>query len=284
LSTENLPIVSIVTPSFNQGRFVEQTIQSVLAQDYPHIEYMVIDGGSTDRSAEIIRRYETRLAYWVSEPDRGQTYAIRKGFARATGSILAWLNSDDLLTPSAVRIAVEYLRAQAGVGLVYGYLLHIDWRGNVVGVNRMPAFYPAMFARNITLPQETAFFRREAFERAGGINQTLHFSMDFDLWCRLQQVAAVRHIPAFLGYFREHAAAKSVMFQDPASREGQKHLDEHRRVFAQHFARRLPTGLRARWYRLLHKARLLRELAGRARAAEVQRVREIVDKELEVRS
>ena len=139
LNTENLPVVSIVTPSFNQGRFVEQTIQSVLAQDYPKIEYMVIDGGSTDGSAEIIRRYETRLAYWVSEPDRGQTCAIHKGFARATGSILAWLNSDDLLAPSAVRIAVEYLRAEAGVGLVYGDRLHIDFKGNVTGVNRMPA-------------------------------------------------------------------------------------------------------------------------------------------------
>lgn len=141
-----------------------------------------------------------------------------------------------------------------------------------------------MLARNITLPQETAFFRREAFERAGGINETLHFSMDFDLWCRLQRVAAVRHIPAFLGYFREHAAAKSVIFHDPASGEGQKHLDEHRRVFAQHFARPVPAGLRARWYHLLHKARLLRELAGQARAADVQRVREIVRGELEGRN
>ena len=183
MSTEIPPLVTIVTPSYNQGCFVQQTIQSVLAQDYPHIEYFVIDGGSTDDSAEIIRRYVTRLAYWVSEPDRGQTYAINKGFARATGSILAWLNSDDLLAPSAVRIAVAYLRAQADVGLVYGDRLHIDCRGNVIGVNRMPAFYAAMLARNITLPQETAFFRRDAFERAGGIDQTLHFSMDFDLWC-----------------------------------------------------------------------------------------------------
>src|SRR5437867_5556810 len=153
----DLPLVSIVTPSFNQAAFLEQTILSVLNQDYPKIEYIVMDGGSSDGSVDIIRRYEERLASWTSQRDNGQTDAIRRGFDRATGTIFAWLNSDDLLAPSAVRIAVDAFRRFPDAGVVYGDRLHIDAKGNVIGVNRMPACYRSMLRRNITLPQETAF-------------------------------------------------------------------------------------------------------------------------------
>ena len=122
-------LVSIVTPSYNQSRFIEDTIRSVLSQDYPQIEYMIVDGGSTDGSVEIIKRYEDQLAWWVSERDQGQTDAINKGFARATGDILAWLNSDDTYEPGAVSAAVKYLQEHPEVGMVYGDCNYIDENG-----------------------------------------------------------------------------------------------------------------------------------------------------------
>ena len=125
----DLPLVSIVTPSFNQARFLEAAIESVLGQDYPHLEYMIVDGGSNDGSLEIIRKYERRLAWWVSEKDAGQTDAINKGLARANGRILAWLNSDDSYEPGALRAAVDFLLGHPETGLVYGDANFIDEAG-----------------------------------------------------------------------------------------------------------------------------------------------------------
>ena len=274
---EDLPLVSIVTPSFNQGPFLEETIRSVLAQDYPNIEYIIIDGASTDGSLEIIRRHEDDLACWTSERDNGQTSAIRKGFHRATGSIFAWLNSDDLLAPSAVRIAVDLLRRQPDVGVVYGDRLHIDAKGNVIGINRMPAFYEAMFPRNITLPQETVFFRRNVYEQVGGLDETLRFSLDFDLWVRFEAVTSFRHVPAFLGSFREHATSKSVAFHSEGNRDGDRYLEEHARVFRGHFGRPLPTPAQTKWNRLRHKARLLIEQSSETHRSEVARIRQLIE-------
>ena len=127
------PLVSIITPSFNQARYLESTIHSVLDQDYPNIEYIIVDGGSTDGSAEIIHGFSDRLAWWVSEKDHGQTDAINKGFARAKGEILAWLNSDDTYQPHAIAEAVGLLRDRPEVGLVYGDANFIDENGRVIG-------------------------------------------------------------------------------------------------------------------------------------------------------
>jgi glycosyltransferase involved in cell wall biosynthesis len=270
------PLVSIITPSFNQAQFLEQTIVSVLGQDYPNIEYIVMDGGSTDGSVEIIRRHEERIASWTSERDNGQTDAIRRGFERATGEVLAWLNSDDLLAPSAVRMAVDALRRFPDAGMIYGDRLHIDAKGNVIGINRMPAFYPSIFRRNITLPQETVFFRRDAYDKAGGLDESLAFSMDFDLWVRLAKVAGtggVRHVPAFLGSYREHAASKSVT--------PRKFMDEHERVYAKHFnGRRLPAGIAAKWNRIQHKARVaIQRTACHDYRREVVHIRELCERE-----
>jgi glycosyltransferase involved in cell wall biosynthesis len=154
------PRVSIVTPSYNQARFLEATICSVLEQEYSPIEYIVIDGGSTDGSLEIIRKYASRLAYWISEPDRGQTEAINKGFARANGDIYAWLNSDDTYEPEAVAKAVEFLQIHPDVGMVYGDANFIDEQGNVIG--RFPARqtdYPRLRRGYVHIPQQAAFWR-----------------------------------------------------------------------------------------------------------------------------
>jgi glycosyltransferase involved in cell wall biosynthesis len=271
----DLPRVSIVTPSFNQAEFLEETMLSVLGQDYPEIEYIVMDGGSTDGSVDIIRKHEDRLAVWSSQRDTGQASAINRGFARATGTIFAWLNSDDLLAPSAVRIAVDALRRFPSVGVIFGDRLHIDARGNVIGINRMPAYYASMLRRNITWPQETVFFRRSVFEEVGGVDETLRFSLDFDLWARMAKVTQVRHVPAFLGSFREHGESKSVAFHKNDNRDADRYLAEHEQVYRKHFGRSLPGRRRMKWNRLLHKARLGFERCGRAHQREMAHLREI---------
>jgi len=269
------PLVTIVTPSLNQREFLEETLHSVRRQDYPRIEHIVIDGGSTDGSVEIIRRHEAQLALWISEPDTGQSNAINKGFAKATGSIFAWLNSDDLLAPSAVRIAVDRLQREPAAGLVFGDRVQLDAKGNVTGFVRCPEFYPAMLRRNITIPQETAFFRRELFDRVGGLDESLHFAMDFDLWCKMAAVAPVRHVPAFLGCYRAHSASKSVAFHGVEGKD--KFRDEVERVYRRHFNR----GPAGPWaggrYRLLHQWRTARERRSAEYAREVARIRRLVE-------
>lgn len=204
-----LPTVTIVTPSYNQAPFLEATIRSVLAQDYPNIEYIIMDGGSTDGSREIIRRYAHRLDGWVSEPDGGQSDAVNKGFARASGEIFYWLNSDDLVMPSAVRIAVACLLSNPHIGMVFGDRLIIDAKDNVLGVSEHPSFRKAEMKYNLTLPQETAFFRRRCFEEAGGLDERLRYCMDYDLWVRMSRRIPVLHIPFILGAYRAHEKAKS---------------------------------------------------------------------------
>jgi len=271
-----LPVVSIITPSYKQAKFLEETIRSVIYQDYPHLKYIVIDGGSNDGSAEIIHRYEKHLAYWISEPDTGQSDAINKGFAQAKGSIYAWLNSDDLLAPSAVRIAVHYLTQNPGIGLVYGDRLHIDHKGNVVGINKCPSHDINMFRRNFTLPQETVFFRREVFEKVGGINESLKFSMDFDLWCKMGQVTKMYHIPAFTGYFREHEAAKSITFHDSQNIAYEEYRKEHAKVYYRHFKKRLPSPILMKYYRLKRQLSVLFQQRSKRYQEEVEQIRQII--------
>ena len=271
--------VSIITPSFNQAPFLGQTIESVLQQDHQELEYIVVDGASSDGSVDVIQQYDKQLAYWISEPDQGQVDAITKGIRRATGDVLAWVNSDDTLMPSAVRIAAEYLKSNPSVGLIYGDRLHIDKRGNVIHVNRGPSYYGAMLRRNITIPQETTFFRRTAYEQVGGLDPELHFSMDFDLWCRLAQVTKVKHIPAFMACFREHTASKSLIAQDGHDSVGGRFRREHEEVYRRHFHKNLPSPVRMRCYMLLHKLRFAWESQSRAYRAEREQVRKIVEVE-----
>jgi glycosyltransferase involved in cell wall biosynthesis len=208
----SLPLVSIVTPSFNQAPFLERTMQSVLSQDYPRIEYIVIDGGSTDGSADIIGRHQERLAFWISEPDKGQTDAINRGFARATGEILAWLNSDDTYEPGAVREAVEFLQRNPEAGMVYGDANLIDGQDAVIG--RFPARqtdYRRLRRGFVHIPQQAAFWRADLWRQVGPLDPSFFFAMDYDLWVRLARMAPVRYHPRLWANFRIHLDSKTVL-------------------------------------------------------------------------
>lgn len=209
------PLVSIVTPSFNQVRFIEETVRSVLDQDYPNLEYIIIDGGSTDGSVEVIRRYADRLAFWVSEPDQGQTDAINKGFARAQGEILAWLNSDDTYKPGAVREAVQFLQDQPQVGMVYGDADLVDESGKVIG--KFPARSTDLRRLQrgyVHVPQQAAFFRSNLWRQVGPLDPTFFFAMDYDLWVRLARLAPLTYVPRLWANFRLHQGGKSVVADD----------------------------------------------------------------------
>jgi len=208
----NQPLVSIVTPSYNQARFLETAIRSVLEQDYPHLEYLVVDGGSNDGSLEIIQRYADRLAWWVSEADQGQTDAINKGFARARGQVLAWLNSDDYYLPHAVREAVEYLQAHPDAGMVYGDADLVDEAGRVIG--RFPARqtdYRRLRRGYVHIPQQASFFRADLWRQVGPLDPTFYFAMDYDLWVRLARLSRLHYLPRRWASFRLHGRGKSSL-------------------------------------------------------------------------
>lgn len=214
-TSNDLPLVSIVTPSYNQARYLEKTIQSVLGQDYARIEYFIMDGGSSDGSVDIIRKYADRLAGWVSEKDAGQADALRKGFKHASGEIWAWLNSDDLYYPGAVADAVAYLKANPEIGMVYGDAELIGQDGNLLGrFAARQTSYHKMLDGFVHIPQQSTFIRAEVWKRAGGIDPDFYFAMDYDLWVRVSKEAPIRYEPRLWAAFRLHEAGKSVAHDD----------------------------------------------------------------------
>jgi glycosyltransferase involved in cell wall biosynthesis len=213
---EKLPLVSIVTPSFNQARFLEKTMRSVLEQDYERIEYIVIDGASTDGSLEIIQKYQSRLAFWVSEPDQGQTDAINKGFNRARGDILAWINSDDVYNPGAVRRAVEYLLGHPQVGMVYGDLDFIDENDMVIGrFNADQTDLQKLRRGYVHIPQPSTFLRADLWKKVGPLDTSFFFAMDYDLWIRMAALSEFKYISGEpWANFRLHFDGKTVNADD----------------------------------------------------------------------
>jgi glycosyltransferase involved in cell wall biosynthesis len=206
------PLVSIVTPSYNQAKYLEATIQSVLGQDYENIEYIVVDGDSNDGSLEIIQQYADQLAWWVSEPDRGQTEAINKGFARAKGTILAWLNSDDTYLPGAITEVVAFFQAHPELGLVYGDANFIDAEGRVIGqFNAQQTSYQRLRRGGVYIPQQAAFWRADLWKQVGPLDPDTYFAMDYDLWVRLARVSDIRYFPGHTwANFRLHDDAKTI--------------------------------------------------------------------------
>jgi len=225
----DLPIVTIVTPSYNQARYLEETILSVLNQDYPRLEYLIIDGGSTDGSVEIIRKHENRLAYWVSEPDDGQSHAVNKGFERATGTVLAWLNSDDTYEPGAVRSAVEAFIAFPHIDAVYGDCTNIDPTGAVMAVYRARPLDLSNFLTDCFIHQPTVFMRRRVRDLVGPLDPSFQMCMDYEYWLRTAAACRWLYIPRVLAHFRVHTAAKSQA-------RAQEFLDERLRCLDRLFA------------------------------------------------
>ena len=205
------PKISVVTPSYNQGQFIEAAIRSVLLQGYPDLEYIMIDGGSTDNSLEIIKKYEPWLAYWVSEPDRGQSHAINKGIRHASGDILLWLNSDDLCLPDAFRRVVMAFRSDPALRLVIGQARLIDRQGQVIGDLRS---YFTSWDEVVTNPtnsvrQISTFFSRSLFDELGLIDESLQIAMDTELLVRFTQFHAPLILDEYLTAYRTHPNAKT---------------------------------------------------------------------------
>src|SRR5262249_1995819 len=180
-------LIAIVTPSFNQGAFLERTLASVLGQQYPRLEYVVQDGGSTDGTLAVLQRYRDQLTHWESVRDRGQAHAINLGFRRTTGDIMAYLNSDDLLFPGALAFVARYFAAHPQVDVVYGHRVIIDEQDQEVGRWVLPPHEDEVLSWTDPVPQETVFWRRRVWERVGGaMDESFQFALDWDLLLRFR--------------------------------------------------------------------------------------------------
>lgn len=205
------PKISVVTPSFNQGPFIEATIRSALLQGYPNLELIIIDGGSTDGTLEVIRKYEPWLAYWVSEPDRGQGQAVNKGIRKATGEILHWLNSDDLLLPGSFQLAARVFHAHPETRILCGQARIIDANGSICGELRSEYHTWEELATNPrnSVRQVSTFFDTWLFEELGFINENLHIALDSDWMARATQFNKPLILKEYLTAYRAHPGAKT---------------------------------------------------------------------------
>ena len=180
----DLPLISIVTPSFNQAGFLSACMESVLGQGYPHLEYIVIDGGSTDGSREVIEKHSAQLAYWASEADRGQAGAVNKGWARARGEVFGWVNSDDQLAPGALEQVARTYQSAPMAAMVYGDIQEIDTRGRPVHLKRMANFGARTLLLGKNMGQPGVFITRRIYQALGGLDESLHFALDFEYFLR----------------------------------------------------------------------------------------------------
>lgn len=205
-----LPTISIVTCSYQQGRYLEATMRSVLDQGYPTLDYIVIDGGSTDNSVSIIEKYASNLGYWVSEKDRGQTDALNKGFSKSTGEIQGWLCSDDILLPNALEVVGQFFKDNPNVGAVYGDSIWIDADGKPLRAKREMGFNKFVFSHDHNyIPQPSMFWRKSLFEEVGGLDESYNLAMDNDLWARFSEKTKIAHIPQYLSCMRFYEEQKT---------------------------------------------------------------------------
>jgi glycosyltransferase involved in cell wall biosynthesis len=212
---KNYPKISIITPSFNQGHFIEETILSVFNQNYPNLEYIIIDGGSTDETINIIRKYEHKINYWISEPDEGQSHAINKGFKRATGEIISWLNSDDILEENGLASILNGFNKYREADFIYGQSIHLNRKG------KKEVFYPPNYP-NLRLEylgsfpyiQPACFYKKQILDEIGFIDESFHYTMDFDFFVRIALNYKIQYIDLPIACFREQEHAKTNQYND----------------------------------------------------------------------
>ena len=204
------PRISIITPSFNQAQFIGWTVRSVLLQRYPNLEYIVMDGGSTDGTQEVLGPYADRFAHYVSEKDNGQSDAIGRGFERSTGEIMAYLNSDDMLAPGALEYVANYFTHHPEVDAIYSHRCTVNESNKVISYWILPNHSSYLMMRWDLIPQETCFWRRRLFETCGNIDPQFRFALDYDLFLRYMKRGRFVRVNRFLGSFRYHSSAKTA--------------------------------------------------------------------------
>jgi glycosyltransferase involved in cell wall biosynthesis len=232
------PRIGIVTPSCNQGRFIEETIRSVLLQGYPCLDYVVMDGGSSDQSLEIIKKYERWLKFWKSGPDQGQTNAINEGWQKLEVDILAWLNSDDVYLPENLRKAAQYLMNNPEAVLVYGDALYVDENGKILFRGTGQDFNPRELLLgsegNNYIPQPAVFFRSEVIEQVGKLDESFYFAMDYEFWLRIGFKYEIKYVPNELfAKVRKHQETKTTRCADKRAEEYIDILDKYSKYLTQ---------------------------------------------------
>lgn len=253
----DFPRITVVTPSFNQAAYLERTICSVLDQGYPNLEYIIVDGGSTDGSIDIIRRYADRLAWWVSEPDRGQTDAINKGLRRATGDWVAWQNSDDIYYPGAFHDLSTAATKYPQAGLIIGDMMLIDEHDRPLrDIRYVKPSYKALLAEGMVLTNQSAFWRRRVHEDIGLMAEDLHCSFDYEWFLRLTGHTKGVHVGRIWGALRLHGDTKTSLLTQRFQEENQRILE----------GREMPS-----WQKKLYKIRRLARMLGHGRVSYVLR-------------
>lgn len=253
-----LPKISVVTPSYNQGRFIEETIKSVLGQNYPNLEYIIIDGGSQDDTIEVINKYKDKISYFVSEKDEGQTHAISKGFEVASGDILCWINSDDRFLDGTFEKVARYFLANSQSHFVYGNCIWINEAGDTLYRRREMDFSDWLwhFGYNY-IPQPSAFWRSGLYYGLGGIDRSYSLAMDTELFSRMSEVVRIDHMDEFLSEFRVHAAQRSTV-------QRRRLEQEVLRIVSRHYGREVGPrekffkGIMARAVRYSYRKAILR--------------------------
>jgi glycosyltransferase involved in cell wall biosynthesis len=220
------PLVTIVTPSYNQGRFIRQTIESVLSQDYRRVEYMVIDGKSSDGTVDILKDYNGRF-FWVSEEDQGQAHAINKGWKLAKGDVFAWLNSDDIYLPGAISKAVDFLIKNPDVGMVYGDAEHIREDGDLIDRYPTEPFSEDRLIETCCICQPATFIRRSVIEEIGFLDESLNFCVDYDLWIRISKKHALGYLRQNLAQSRLHSDCKTKRHRVALYKEALETIHRH---------------------------------------------------------
>jgi glycosyltransferase involved in cell wall biosynthesis len=249
----SLPKISIVTPSYEQGRFLRDSIESVLNQSYPCLEYFVQDGGSTDNSLSVLSEFEGRLSGWSSAPDHGQAQAINRAFRHTGGEIMGWLNSDDLLLPGSLHRVASYFQRHPEISVVYGNRVLVDEQGLEIGRWILPEHDAEILRWMDYVPQETLFWRRSAWEAVGGgLDESLQFALDWDILLRFQEAGArFARLPHFIGAFRVHPEQKTSAHMDSV---GAREIDVLRNRYLGFRPTSAQVHWRARWYFWRHLA------------------------------